>query len=717
MRSAVYGKGGIGKSTVCANLSASLALKGRKVLQIGCDPKHDSTRLVLRSVQRTVLDQVRAGESPSLDDLVMTGFAGVDCVEAGGPEPGVRCADRGILTTFEVLKRSGLRLNDYDVVIYDVLGDVVCGGFAVPLRHEHADAVMLVTSGEFMSIYAANNILRGVRSFDHNGRRVLGIVLNRRGMEDEDDRVERFATAVGLPVIARIPRSEAILEAESKGMTVPEDTPSSELASIFGNLSELLITAPPLHSARPLSDEELERIVLGRITAHRTVALLAEKGPERVCPKDIPFPSQAVNAHSTLFGYAMAGPATATVQVTDAVTLIHGPASCGYMVAQNISSAGRRALHSRGTDLRGLMFPGLAVTNMDDQQMVFGGAAALEKQARGLLEEGPKALLLLTTCASGIIGEDLTRVVSALSEDYPGIPIIPVASDGNMSGDYMQGIINACVAVADGLIDPTIGSVDGLVTVAGEKAIASNAECNMRTVKRMLSRLGQEVHCRYLFDTEVERVRTLKKGRICLPAHDDHYCWVLRELLGKGFGIRFLDRAFPIGLTDTIEWLKVLGHELDRDKEARDLADELRVDYHQTAERLRPYLEGKRIMVLALGQEADWTVEAAMDLGMDVVLYASMNQVDHPRPFQPRSEIRGVKRAFSYSPSDRGRDIREMAPDIVLSTYAPQDLPTDCHYEVLPLCPDVGHRSGLDRAVRWAALMRAPLRERWRDAL
>jgi hypothetical protein len=106
-----------------------------------------------------------------------------------------------------------------------------------------------------------------------------------------------------------------------------------------------------------------------------------------------------------------------------------------------------------------------------------------------------------------------------------------------------------------------------------------------------------------------------------------------------------------------------------------------------------------------------------MDLGMDVVLYASMNQVDHQRPFQPRSEIRGVKRAFSYSPSDRGRDIREMAPDIVLSTYAPQDLPTDCHYEVLPLCPDVGHRSGLDRAARWAALMRAPLREGWRDAL
>lgn len=717
MRIAVYGKGGIGKSTVCANLSASLALKGRKVLQIGCDPKHDSTRLVLRSAQRTVLDQVRAGERPRLGDLVMTGFAGVDCVEAGGPEPGVGCAGRGILTTFEVLKSSGLQLNDYDVVIYDVLGDVVCGGFAVPLRHEHADAVMLVTSGEFMSIYAANNILRGVRSFDHEGRRVLGIVLNRRGMEEEDDRVERFAKAVGLPVIARIPRSEAILEAESKGMTVPEHIPLSELAAIFSGLSDLLISAPPLHAARPLADEELERIVLGRLTAHRAAAPPPEKGAGPPCPKEIPFPSQAVNSRSTLFGCAMAGAATATVQMTDAVTLIHGPTSCGYIVAQNLSSAGRRALHSRGTDLRGLMFPGLAVTNMDDRQMVFGGAAALERQARELLDGGPRALFLLTTCASGIIGEDLTRVISALSEDYPGIPILPVSSDGNMTGDYMQGIINACLAVADGLIDEDVQPVEGLVTVAGEKTIASNAESNMRTVERMLSRMGHEVHCRYLFNTEVERVRTFKKGCICLPAHDDHYCWVLRELLEKGLGIRFLDRAFPIGLADTMEWLKVLGNELDREGEAKDLAVELKADYRRAADLLRPHLEGKRMMVLTLNQEADWTVEVALDLGMEVVLYASMNQVDYVRPFNPRGEIRGVRRTFGYSPADRVRDIKELAPDIVLSTYAPQDLPTDCHYEILPLCPDVGHRSGLDRASRWASLMKAPLREGWRDAL
>lgn len=717
MRLAVYGKGGIGKSTVCANLSVSLALRGNKVLQIGCDPKHDSTRLVLRSAQATVLDQLRARPGvPDLGDMISTGFAGVDCVEAGGPEPGVGCAGRGILATFEALRSAGLSLEDYDTVIYDVLGDVVCGGFAVPLRREHADAVLLVTSGEYMSIYAANNILRGVRSFDKDVPRVLGMVLNCRGMEGEAERVERFALAVDLPIVARIPRSETILKAESDGRTVPENAPGSPISETFRQLAAFLASSPPLHRANPMTDDELEMQVLGRSTDRRVIEPRKERCAMQRKRTELPFTSQSVNSHSVLFGCAMAGAVSATVQLKDAMTLVHGPRSCGYIVRQNVQAGGRRAFESRGKNVKGLLFPGLAISDMDDGQMVFGGSAELEVRAREILDTGPKALFVLTACTSGIIGEDLAGMISSLSRDYPGIPVVPVPTDGNMTGDYMQGLINACVAAKD-LIDLDERPIDGKVNVFGEKSIASNSADNMVTISGMLARLGQQVHCRYLFDTDVDRVRTFKQGSICLPAFADHYCWVLKEMLSKEVGGHFMDRAFPFGLADTKDWLEELGRLLGREGEARELYGELELDYRQRAARLRPYLEGRKLMMLTMNQEADWVVETATDLGMEVVLYASTNEVDYVRPFQPRSELHGVKRTFGYSPKDREKDIRELAPDLVLSTYAPQDLPTSCHYEVLTLCPDVGHLSGLSKAGRWASLMRAPLREGWRDAL
>ena len=160
------------------------------------------------------------------------------CAEAGGPRPGVGCAGRGILTTFEVLDELGLTELKFDITTYDVLGDVVCGGFAVPLRREHADAVFIVTSGEYMAIYAANNILKGIRNYDGASSRVGGIILNCRGVENEDDLVGSFAQAVGLPIVARIPRSPVFSKAEMQGHTVVDLFPNSEEAMIFVRLAE-----------------------------------------------------------------------------------------------------------------------------------------------------------------------------------------------------------------------------------------------------------------------------------------------------------------------------------------------------------------------------------------------------------------------------------------------------------------------------------------------
>ena len=262
---ALYGKGGIGKSTVSANVSAALALTGKRVLQIGCDPKHDSTRALMGGQNiPTVLEYLRdtPKEQAVVDAVLHEGAFGVGCVEAGGPKPGVGCAGRGIISAFEFLDRNRVK-DGYDTIVYDVLGDVVCGGFAVPIRSEYADAIFLVTSGEYMALYAANNILRGIRSYDGDERcRVAGIVFNARNLEDEHVRVERFARAVGLPVVISIPRSPVFAEAERLNCTVMElDGPVRE-QELFAQFASYIANGPALHAARPLTDEELERCIL-----------------------------------------------------------------------------------------------------------------------------------------------------------------------------------------------------------------------------------------------------------------------------------------------------------------------------------------------------------------------------------------------------------------------------------------------------------------------
>ena len=241
---AVYGKGGIGKSTVTGNLAAAFASLGKRVIQIGCDPKADST-IFLHGGERipTVLDLVRKVESFDLEDMVRVGYNGVVCVEAGGPVPGLGCAGRGIITTFSLLEDLKL-FEKYkpDVVLYDVLGDVVCGGFAAPIREGYASKVLIVTSGEKMALYAANNINSAVKNFaDRSYAKVRGIVMNRRNVEGEEEKVRAFAESAGLDIVADIPRSDDIIRCEDKGMTVIEGEPDCQAAKCFLKLAQTLM--------------------------------------------------------------------------------------------------------------------------------------------------------------------------------------------------------------------------------------------------------------------------------------------------------------------------------------------------------------------------------------------------------------------------------------------------------------------------------------------
>ena len=242
---AVYGKGGIGKSTTVSNVAVALAEKRLKVMQIGCDPKADST-IALRHGEAvpTVLDLFREKKQDlRLEDMVRTGYQGVICVEAGGPTPGLGCAGRGIITALEKLKETGAyEVYQPDVVLYDVLGDVVCGGFAAPIREGYAEKVLIVTSGEKMALYAANNISSAVRNFeDRSYARVFGIVLNHRNVENETEKVQAFSEKSGIPIVGEIPRSDEIIRYEDQGMTVIEGDKDSAISKRFFDLAELLL--------------------------------------------------------------------------------------------------------------------------------------------------------------------------------------------------------------------------------------------------------------------------------------------------------------------------------------------------------------------------------------------------------------------------------------------------------------------------------------------
>ena len=262
---AIYGKGGIGKSTTTQNLTAGLVERGSKVMVVGCDPKADSTRLLLGGLaQKTVLDTLReAGEDIELEDILKEGYKGTRCVESGGPEPGVGCAGRGIITSIGLLERLGAYTEDLDYVFYDVLGDVVCGGFAMPIREGKAKEIYIVASGEMMALYAANNISKGIARYARQGGvRLGGIICNSRKVDRERELVAAFAKELGTQLIHFVPRDNEVQRAEIRRKTVIEHNPGVPQADEYRELARKIEENTSFVIPKPLTQERLEEILL-----------------------------------------------------------------------------------------------------------------------------------------------------------------------------------------------------------------------------------------------------------------------------------------------------------------------------------------------------------------------------------------------------------------------------------------------------------------------
>ena len=264
---AIYGKGGIGKSTTTQNLVAAMAEAGQKIMIVGCDPKADSTRLILHAkAQNTIMEMAaEAGsvEDLELEDVLKTGYADIKCVESGGPEPGVGCAGRGVITAINFLEEEGAYDDDIDFVFYDVLGDVVCGGFAMPIRENKAQEIYIVVSGEMMAMYAANNISKGIVKYANSGSvRLAGLICNSRNTDREDELIIALAEKLGTQMIHFVPRDNVVQRAEIRRMTVIEYDPSAKQADEYRTLAKKIIENEKFVIPTPITMDELEELLM-----------------------------------------------------------------------------------------------------------------------------------------------------------------------------------------------------------------------------------------------------------------------------------------------------------------------------------------------------------------------------------------------------------------------------------------------------------------------
>lgn len=691
---AIYGKGGIGKSTVTANVSYILASRGNRVIQLGCDPKHDSTRLLIggRS-QVTVLDYLRSTprSERSVDDVVAVGSGGVRCIEAGGPEPGVGCAGRGILTTFDFLESDASPAGDADYKLYDVLGDVVCGGFAVPLRKGYADAVYIVTSGEFMSLYAANNILKGPLNYDDGRPRVGGIILNRRGIACEVEYVRNFADGVGLPIVTVIERDPLFAEAESSGRTVseafPGTAPAESVARIADDIEARASGASALSFPRPLSDEAMDLVAKG----------IALEGGRHLLYSRIRNP---VDDCLSLKSCSGIGAVLNAATVAGLHTVVHGPSSCAYMFCH---------YEDRNTLCHDVLGTGRSVwenvscTGLDDSSSVFGGLEVLREHVRRRASMGDGCIAVISMCVPGIIGDDIVTACRELSDDL-GVEVIPIPVDGIASGGGSEGSEAVTMAMV-GLSEPYAEKDPGLINIMGEYRVRSAHMSHLdRSVEDLIRAAGFGINTVYPGRCTIGDIRRMGRAAFAVSSMDTVTNRPVYRRACEAMGVTLMRNPLPRGIDAIGSWLAEVSELTGRDLSG--VLESAEAEYRAAIGPARRALEGKRaILVTRPAVDYGWLDRTLEDLGVDIVgrMESSRNR------WAMGCDADGSE---PYTTDMLERRVDSLAPDLVIS-----DGFADIHvgaglYQLKVPRPGVAgiadFADGLSRATR------APAVEGWR---
>ncbi|MBP6021226.1 MAG: AAA family ATPase [Candidatus Methanomethylophilaceae archaeon] len=718
---AVYGKGGIGKSTISSNLSYLLAKKGKKVVHIGCDPKHDSTKFILHEgSQKTVLDYLKdvPVQQANLSEIAVVGKEGILCIETGGPEPGIGCAGRGVLTSFDALKRLGLEDEKFDLKVYDVLGDVVCGGFAVPLRREYSDAVYLVTSGEFMSIYAANNIMRGMLNFDPSIPRIAGLILNKRGLENEEDFVRRFSEATGVPIVATIPRSKEFPISDKMGKLVSEAFPESEpaiaISLVRDNVLAHIEGTGKLYKARPLGDRQLDELMTGRkITAEfleetDAINVRTTNSASMSCLRVKNAPAAPKGRTDSC---ASRGAAFVASKVKDVAIVVHGPSNCGYVMAHTSDYHYLTDVRSnRYADV--LASNNVSCTRMDDTSAIFGGVSLLEKELRKKISEGFTKIFVVTTCVPGMIGDDSQEVVARISEEFPGITIDLVEVDGNITGDTQVGQEAVTSKLID-MIDPDVEPGNDTVNLICAVFIAFNTTANERNVIKLLSEFGLSINCKFLDICDTDDIINMKSAYTSVLVEESEINFgIASKLFDKGMDV--FPMALPKGKEETLLWAEEMAARRGCPEKLASFVARVENEYSLAVGKYGKNLRGKKVAIsLRSARRPDWIADALEDAGAEILQITFVKTGGNYERLNSAYQ-KSSRPVVECNIKDSVAELMKLNPDLVICDYG---LPFSKYKTAILPWSDISYDSSIELLKIASNALKTPPMQGWKKDL
>jgi nitrogenase molybdenum-iron protein alpha/beta subunit len=349
---------------------------------------------------------------------------------------------------------------------------------------------------------------------------------------------------------------------------------------------------------------------------------------------------------------------------------------------------------------------------MNEGVMIFGGIEELRKKIIEVKTRKPKVLFILTTCPSGIIGDNIDFVRDLEDEETK---IIPLLADGNLQGDYLQGILMAYMEISRALIDKNISPRENTVNIVAEKPETNSRAASLKYVKEILDRFGIEINSHFLCETSVDEIRGLLRGKLNILAYDDYMGRTVRDFLQSKFGANFLDSPFPIGFKESCEWVRKVGEYFHKSPEETEaLICDYKQRYAKEIAAIKPHLKGKKLMIVIRNHTIDWILQTACDLEMDIVFTGIMNySQDNLFRTSYKENIRELH--IPYDANRRKADIARIQPDLLISNYSSADQNGKVLTDTLPLCPTAGFLSGVLLAKRWSEIFKMNLKEGWKE--
>lgn len=649
----IYGKGGIGKSTISANISYGLSMKGFKVLHVGCDPKHDSTITLMNGVQqRTFMDHlVSGGQGLPIEG----GSNGVYCVECGGASPGTGCAGKGMVRLFDHLRDNSP--DGIDIRIHDVLGDVVCGGFSIPMRKENMDAVILVVSEEFMSIYAANNILHGLKNLNDT-QCVLGVILNSRSPEKERN-VNEFVRAAGLRVLGRISRDEVFGEAEMQGKTVLESFPDSRAAEEINRIIDAVVEAYEggiiPSRPNPLSDEMMSAIAIGRPASGPSPS---ER--KRVCDfcaydseRGISYRGDYAVPSCTSHG------AVELLQgITDAGVVLHGPRNCAYLMEYAFIRRASKMRSHTGT----VSICNLYSTAMDDGIAFAGDAECIARTVTEVAKKGFKTIFIVPTCTPAIMGTDLRRIAGNIKID--GVRIMAVPMDRIFLGSKFGCYSGALECIRD-LMDQDTEIIPDTVNLLSFSGPGMMSKENTAEMEKLLGAAGLRINTVFYKYASTESIKSIPSAQYNIQINDTNLNNRMSKILLDGKECKVL--KMPNGIYGIREWISVSCEMTGRTDVIQSSLDEAEREYRILMESMKEHTHGRSaIFYVRPENDIDWYIDTLIDMGMDVKCIAHWKGVakeDRTR----RSRHSGIKRFDDVSVEELKDLVNKNGADLIIS--------------------------------------------------